>query len=96
MKLSRYEQETIINFNEDEPVASVYTYNVKLKNRLKMLAEKYPDDCAFERKNSEGGVTYIINKKLIAIRLPYSEERRKRDRERALAQGLTVPGTSAR
>lgn len=27
MELSRYEQETIINFNETESTASVYTHN---------------------------------------------------------------------
>ena len=33
MKLSKYEQETIICFNEEETEASVYTHNSKLKAR---------------------------------------------------------------
>ena len=44
MKLSKYEQETIINFNEEETEASIYTHNAKLKERLKMMAEKYPSE----------------------------------------------------
>jgi len=91
MRLSKYEQETIINFNEDEADASVYTHNPKLKERLKRMAAQYPADCAFVSKNSAGGVTYRISKKLISIRQPYSEERRQKDRERALAENRRPP-----
>ena len=62
MRLSKYEQETIINFNEDEAVASVYTHNPKLKERLKQMAVRFPADCFFVSKNSAGGVTYQISK----------------------------------
>lgn len=91
MKLSRYEQETIINFNEEEEDASVYTHNAKLKERLKKMAAQFPGDCSFVKKNSAGGVTYRISKKLISIRQPYSEERRQKDRERALADNRRPP-----
>ena len=91
MKLSKYEQETIINFNEEETVASIYTHNAKLKERLKMMAEKYPSECIFSTENAWGGVTYKVSKKLITVRMPYSEERRKKDRERALAANLRPP-----
>ena len=91
MKLSKYEQETIILFNEEEIVASVYTYNEKLKDRLRMMSQKYPDDCQLIRVNDEGGETYHILKKLVSIRLPYSKERRKRDSEIALAQNRKPP-----
>ena len=33
-KPSKYEKETIINWNEAENLASVYTFNVSLKRRL--------------------------------------------------------------
>ena len=94
MRLSKYEQETIINFNEDEAVASVYTYNPKLKERLKQMAARFPADCSFVSKNSAGGVTYQISKKLVSIRQPYSEERRQKDRERALAANRRPPTKS--
>ena len=35
--LTSYERETIINFNEEEKVASVYTYNKSLRNKLNKL-----------------------------------------------------------
>ena len=37
MKLTKIEQETIINFNEAERTASVYTHNEALKGRLLAL-----------------------------------------------------------
>ena len=55
MKLSRYEQETIITFNEEETQADVYTHNVRWKKRLAELARSYPAQCRFVRKNREGG-----------------------------------------
>ena len=32
-KLSKYEKETIINWNEGENIASIYTFNASLKRR---------------------------------------------------------------
>lgn len=91
MKLSRYEQETIINFNEEEPFASVYTHNPKMKKRLLQMARDHPSDCVFETKNQVGGMTYKVSKKLISLRMPYSEERREKDRQRALAANRLPP-----
>ena len=36
-KLSKYEKETIINWNEAENTASIYTFNADLKRRLAEL-----------------------------------------------------------
>lgn len=33
-RLTKYEKETIILFNEAEPTANIYTYNKALQNRL--------------------------------------------------------------
>ncbi len=38
-RLTRYEQETIINYNEGENTASVYTHSKALRRRLEKLAE---------------------------------------------------------
>ena len=91
MKLSRYEKETIILFNEEEMEAEVYTHNVPLKQKLRQMAKESPGNCHFVEKNDCGGETFRINKKLVQIRKPYSEERRQRDRERALAQHRRPP-----
>ena len=37
-KLSKYEKETIINWNEGETIASIYTFNASLKRRLEDLS----------------------------------------------------------
>ena len=43
-KLSTYEKETIINWNEAENLASIYTFNASLKRRLADFSRKYPLD----------------------------------------------------
>ena len=48
-KLSKYEKETIINWNEAENLASVYTFNASLKRRLADFSRKYPLLCRLER-----------------------------------------------
>lgn len=77
MKLSKYEKETIINWNEAENTASIYTFNADLKRRLAEFSRKYPQLCRLERSTTEGSVTYVIEKSRLSVRLvpPYSEER---------------------
>lgn len=91
MNLSRYEKETIILFNEEEAEAEIYTHNVPLKQKLRQMAKESPKDCSFVERNTCGGETYRISKKLVQIRKPYSEARRQADRERALAQHRVPP-----
>ena len=57
-KLSKYEKETIINWNEAENLASIYTFNASLKRRLADFSRKYPLLCRLERSTPEGSVTY--------------------------------------
>ena len=91
MKLSKFEEETLVLYNEAEPTASVYTHDPKLKEKLKRLSEKYPDKVVFNNANSNGGVTYTVPKKCVLIREPYSEERRKAASERAKTAGRLPP-----
>ena len=42
-KVTKEERETIVNFNEGEYTAVIYTFNNDLKKRLAAFAEKYPD-----------------------------------------------------
>ena len=76
-KLSKYEKETIINWNEAENTASIYTFNADLKRRLTEFSRKYPQLCWLERSTTEGCVTYVMEKSRLSVRLvpPYSEER---------------------
>lgn len=89
-KLSKYEKETIILFNEGEDTASIYTYNASLKKRLAAFSRKYPDLCRLERTHTQGGVSYILDKSRLSVRLqpPYSEERRKKASEYARQNGF--------
>ena len=91
-KLSKYEKETIINWNEAENLASVYTFNASLKRRLADFSRKYPLLCRLERSTPEGSVTYVLDKSRLSIRLvpPYSEERKAAAREYAKEHGFQV------
>lgn len=91
MKLSKYEEETVVLYNEAEAMASVYTHDTKLKEKLKRLSEKYPDKIVFNTENSSGGVTYTVPKKCVLIKEPYSEELRKAASERAKTAGRRPP-----
>ena len=52
-KLSKYEKETIINWNEGETIASIYTFNASLKHRLEDFSRKYPLLCRLVPPYSE-------------------------------------------
>src|SRR5699024_4246750 len=91
-KLSKYEKETIINWNEAENTASIYTFNADLKRRLAEFSRKYPQLCRLERSTTEGSVTYVMDKSRLSVRLvpPYSEERLAAAREYAKQHGFQV------
>ena len=42
-KLTKYEKETIVLFNEGEDAAHIQTYNAGLRNRLETFSKKHPD-----------------------------------------------------
>lgn len=96
MKLSRYEQETIINFNEEEDTASVYTHNPKLREKLLRLAAKYPDKVRLERRGPYGAASFIVPKSCVSVREPYSDTRRAADSKRAKEAKIRPPDRSIR
>ena len=77
-RLTKIEKETIILFNEGESTASIYT------------SKKYPDLCCLEKPEHLGGVSYLIDKSRLSIRLqpPYSEERRQKASQYARQNGF--------
>lgn len=89
-KLTKYEKETIVLFNEDEDTAHIQTYNAGLRNRLAVFSKKYPDLCRLEKTYEQGGVSYVLDKSRLSIRLqpPYSEERRRKTSENANQNGF--------
>ena len=86
MKLSPYEQETIILYNQGEAAADVETYDPKLLEKLNRLAEKYP-----EQIQKTGERRFLVPKRCVSVREPYSAERRKAASERAKAAGYKPP-----
>lgn len=86
MSLSKYEQETIILYNQAEQTASVYTHDLKLLKKLARLTKEYP-----QQIKPDGPNTYTVPKGCVLIREPYSEKRRAAARERAKTARLRPP-----
>ena len=96
--VTKEERETIVNFNEADDIAVIYTFNNDLKKRLAAFAKKYPDLCKLTVDDADfGSVTYEIQKSRVSIRLvaPYSEERRKAASERAKIKGVQTRNHAA-
>ena len=94
MRLSGYERETVINYNQSDTEASVYTYAPKLIRRLQMLSEQFPDRFRMEKTWPFGAVTYVIPKKYVAIRKPVSDTQREALRESAISGQRKPPNRS--
>lgn len=68
--MTNYEKETVINFNEAEKEASIYTFNKKMISKLDRLCEKFPEQFRLYRKFSDGAREYIMPKKYVSVRGP--------------------------
>ena len=81
--LTKYEMETIINFNEEESIASIYTCSKALIRKLDTYCKKRPDIYKLDEVDSPSK-TYTFPKKLISLRIPkvLTEEQRKQLIER--------------
>lgn len=84
MNLSRYEQETVINYNNEESFASVYTRDPVIIRKLDKLCDKYPDAYKLVCED-DISKTYEFSKKLVRFGAPvtriYTEEEKERLRE---------------
>ena len=86
MKLSLYEQETIMLYNQADTTAEVYTHDQKLMEKLTRLSQKHPEQVCKKDKHS-----FTVPKRCVSVREPYSAERRKAASERAKAAGYQPP-----
>lgn len=81
---TKVERETIINFNEEEGSASVFTYNKPLIKKLTALSQER-DDIAVEIGDEECA-TFTVPKKWVKVSPPrqvnYTEEQKKQLAER--------------
>lgn len=83
MKLSRYEQETIVNYNAGEKTATVYTRDKAVRRKLDTRVAGVPDIYNLLEQD-EVSKTYSFPKAYISYRKPkkMSEEKREQARER--------------
>ena len=78
-KLLRYEQETIINFNAGEKMATVYTADPAVMRNLDSLVIEYPDTFKCIKVN-DISKTYEMPKSAVTYRKPRrisAEQKRK-------------------
>lgn len=89
MKLTRYEQETIINFNAQDQIATFYTRNPAIIRKIDALVIEFPDayKCIGETDIDK---TYVMPKTFVRYRKPrrLSEEQREAKRDRLKKQIL--------
>lgn len=86
MKLSRHEQETIINYNAGEQTATVYTRDKAVMRKLDMLVADFPDTYKLIEQD-EVSKTYSFPKSHVSYRKPraVSTEQRERARQMMIA-----------
>ena len=88
MKLSLVERETILLYNQAEPMAEIYTHDPRLMEKLELLAKKHPDQII--RKDAHN---FTVPKRCVSVREPYSAERRKAASER---ESRRIPASYAK
>ena len=86
MKLTRYEQETIINYNAEDKTATLYTRDPAVMRKVDALVIDYPDTfkCVGETDIDK---TYEMPKSAVTYRKPrkLSDEQRNAARERIMS-----------
>lgn len=65
MKLSKYEQETIINYNQEEDMAQIYTCDRNLIRKIDTHIEKTHVNYCIRR--DEESATYSLPKKFVKV-----------------------------
>ena len=91
-RLSKFEKETILRTSQGDTIYSIYTFDSKLKKRLKDFARKYPQCCRqIHRKCMfPGAEMYELEKTRLTLRLdpPPTEEEKQRARENGRRNGF--------
>lgn len=90
MNIHKEERETIITYNEAEPVANVYTMNGALIRKLEGLTESRPGEARRVKIYPDGAQEYEVPKKWVKVNAGaiLTPEERERRRERGRANRL--------
>lgn len=81
--LTKYEMETVVNYNAGEQTATVYTRDRVVMRRLDRLVADYPDSYKL-LKQTDIDKTYSMPKSYVTYRRPraVSDEQREQARQR--------------
>ena len=81
--LTKYEMETVVNYNAGEQTATVYTRDKSVMRKLDRLVSDYPDSYKL-LKQTDIDKTYSMPKSHITYRKPrmVSDEQREQARQR--------------
>ena len=90
MKLSRYEQESILNYNAGSQTATLYTRDKTVMRKLDTLVAEFPDIYRVTGQD-EISKTYSFPKTFISFRKPrvVSAEQRERARQMMIEKNKT-------
>ncbi len=83
MKLSRYEQETIVNYNAGEQTATLYTRDKAVMRKLDTLVADYPDTYKLTGQD-EVSKTYSFPKSHVSYLKPRTVSTEQRERARQM------------
>lgn len=81
--LTKYEMETVVNYNAGEQTATVYTRDKSVMRKLDRLVADYPDSYKM-LKQTDIDKTYSMPKSYVTYRKPrrISDEQREQARQR--------------
>ena len=83
MKLSRYEQESILNYNAGERTAILYTRDKVVMRKLDTLVVDFPDTYKLTGQD-EVSKTYSFPKSHVSYRKPRTVSTEQRERARQM------------
>ena len=83
MKLSRYEQESILNYNAGEQTATLYTRDKAVMRKLDTLVADFPDIYKLTEQD-EVSKTYSFPKSYVSYRKPRTVSTEQRERARQM------------
>ena len=83
MKLSRYEQESILNYNAGEQTATLYTRDKAVMRKLDTLVADFPDTYSLIGQD-EVSKTYSFPKSYVSYRKPRAVSKEQRERARQM------------
>ena len=89
MKLSRYGQESILNYNAGEQTATLYTRDKAVMRKLDTLVADYPDTYKLTGQD-EVSKTYSFPKSFIGYRKPRAVNTEQRERARQMMLGINA------